>query len=312
MKKPLGKFPLTDYIFISLGSAIMAIGIGVFLIDAKVVPGGVTGISMSIHYLSGGKIPVGLTIWLLNIPIYIWGLKELGKRFGPRTFYAFTLSSFLIDFFRGDIPGFENIRLQDSASVQTLLHHDFFFLIFIGGVLLGAGLGIIFKFRGTTGGTDVIAAILQKRFGIKTGIAMMSIDLIIVSLAGFVIEYKNLATPDKPTLVLVFYALFLIFIAGRIVDIIIDGFDYARSAYIISDKKSDEIAKSIINNLSRGATAIKTKGLYKNVERDMIFTVVTLKELGRLTELVQEIDPDAFMIINNVHEVLGSGFRRRI
>ncbi len=311
MKKLFGNFPLKDYVFITFGAAMMAIGIGVFLIDAKVVPGGVTGVSMAVHYLSGGKIPVGLMIWLINIPIYFWGIKELGKRFGARTFYAFSLSSFFVDFFRGDVPGFSNVRLQDSAAVQTLLQHDFFFLIFIGGVLLGGGLGIIFKFRGTTGGTDVIAAILQKRYGIKTGVAMMSIDLIIVTFAGIVIEWKHLAPPDKPTLVLVFYALFLIFIAGRIVDIIIDGFDYARSAYIISDKKSKEIAEAIIHNLSRGATAIQTKGLYKNVERDMIFTVVTLKELGKLTELVHEIDPDAFMIINNVHEVLGSGFRRR-
>ncbi len=312
MKKVLSKFPLIDYFFITLGSAIMAVGIGVFLIDAKVVPGGVTGISMAIHYLTNGKIPVGFMIWLINIPIYFWGIKELGKRFGARTFYAFTLSSFFIDFFRGDIPGFSHVRLQDSAAVQNLMTHDFFFLIFIGGVLLGGGLGIIFKFRGTTGGTDVIAAVLQKRFGIKTGIAMMTTDLIIVTIGGIVIELKNLAPADKPTLVLVFYALFLIFIAGRIVDLIIDGFDYARSAFIISDKKSDEIAKAIIGNLSRGATAIKTRGLYKNVERDMIFTVVTLKELGALRDLVQEIDPDAFMIINNVHEVLGSGFRRRI
>jgi len=151
---------------------------------------------------------------------------------------------------------------------------------------------------------------LNKKFGIKTGNAMLMTDLVIVSFAGLVLQFKHIAQ-DKPTLVLVFYAVFLIFISARIVDLIIDGFDYARSAFIISDR-NDEIAKAIITNLSRGATAIRTRGLYKNVERDVIYTVVTLKELSRLTDMIQEIDPDAFVTINNVHEVLGSGFRRRL
>ncbi len=310
MSKKLSKYPILDYFFLTLGAAVMGIGIGVFLIDAKVVPGGVTGISMAIHYLTNGKLPVGVTIWVLNIPIYILGIKVLGKRFGARTFYAFTLNSFFIDFFRGDIPGIRFFRLQDSAAVHELLKHDFFFLIFVAAALLGGGLGIIFKFKGTTGGTDVIAAILNEKFGIKTGIAMLMTDLVIVSFAGLVLQFKHVAQ-DKPTLVLVFYAIFLIYISARIVDLIIDGFDYARSVFIISDK-NEEIAKAIINNLSRGATAIRTRGLYKNIERDVIYTVVTLKELGRLTDMIREIDPDAFVTINNVHEVLGSGFRRRI
>jgi uncharacterized membrane-anchored protein YitT (DUF2179 family) len=310
MKKRLKKYPVLDYLVITIGAAIMGVGIGVFLIDARVVPGGVTGISMALHYLSNGKLPVGFTIWILNIPIYLWGLRELGKRFGVRTFYAFTLNSFFIDFFRGDIPGLRIMRLQDSAAVHELLKHDFFFLIFVAAALLGGGLGLIFKFKGTTGGTDVIAAILNKKFGIKTGNAMLMTDLVIVSFAGLVLQFKHIAQ-DKPTLVLVFYAVFLIFISARIVDLIIDGFDYARSAFIISDR-NDEIAKAIITNLSRGATAIRTRGLYKNVERDVIYTVVTLKELSRLTDMIQEIDPDAFVTINNVHEVLGSGFRRRL
>ena len=93
-----------EYFAIAFGAAIMAIGIGIFLVDAKVVPGGVSGLSMSVHYLTG--LPVGLMIWVLNIPLYIWGVKELGKEFGVRTFFGFTLNSFFIDFFRGDIPGF--------------------------------------------------------------------------------------------------------------------------------------------------------------------------------------------------------------
>ena len=131
--KIFSKYPVIDYIAIVFGSAIMAIGIGIFLVDAKVVPGGVSGLAMAIHYLSGNKIPVGMMMWVFNVPLFIWGVKVLGRRFGARTFVGFSMSSFFIDFFRGDIPGFGFVRLQDSPSVQDLLHHDFLFLILIGG-----------------------------------------------------------------------------------------------------------------------------------------------------------------------------------
>ncbi len=308
--KFISKIKFKDYIFIAIGSAIMAIGIGIFLVDAKVVPGGASGLSMAIYYLSGGKIPIGITVWIINIPLFLWGYKVLGKRFGIKTFYGFTLSSFFIDFFRGDIPGFAYVRLQDSQTIRDLFQHDFLFLILIGSVMLGLGLGIIFKFRGTTAGSDIVAAIMQKKFGIKPGQAIMIIDFFVISLAGIIIEMKDLS-PDKPALSLTLYAFFLLFISSKIIDIVIDGFDYARAALIISDKY-EEIGEAIINELSRGATAIKTRGIYRNIDREMIYTVVTLRELGSLTELVKSIDPKAFVIINNVHEVLGEGFRRRM
>ncbi len=110
---------------------------------------------------------------------------------------------------------------------------------------------------------------------------------------------------------LTLYALFLLFVSSRLVDAIIDGFDYARTAYIISDK-SEKIAEAIMHELSRGATALKGRGLYKNIEREIIVTVVTLKELGKLINLIKNIDPDAFVTVHNVHEVLGEGFRKRI
>ncbi|GJQ61463.1 MAG: membrane protein [Melioribacteraceae bacterium] len=309
-KKLLKKYPVVDYFFITIGSALMALGIGVFLVDARVVPGGASGLAMAIHYLSGGSLQVGMVIWLINVPLYIWGLKELGKSFGVRTFVGFTLSSFFIDFFRGDIPGFASINLAETAAVKDLLQNDFLFLILIGAVLLGVGIGIIFKFNGTTAGSDIVAAIMQKRFGFKPGQAIMLIDFFVIALAGFIIDIKDLS-PDRPALTLTFYAVFLLFVSSRLIDMVIDGFDYARMAFIISDKNK-EIAETLTKNMTRGATALKSRGLYKNIERDVIFTVVTLKEVGKLTSMVKEIDPDAFVIINNVHEVLGKGFRRRI
>ncbi len=300
--------PIIDYIAIAFGAAIMSIGIGVFLVDAKVVPGGVSGLSMSVHYLTG--LPVGLMIWIFNIPLYIWGIKELGKEFGIRTFYGFTLNSFFIDFFRGDIPGFSSVRLQDTETIKNLQQHDFLFLILIGAALLGMGLGIIFKFKGTTAGSDIVAAIMQKRFGVKPGMAIMITDFFVIITAGFIIEFKDLAG-DRSAVTLTLYALFLLFISSRLVDAIIDGFDYARSVNIISDK-NDEIAQVIMDDLSRGATAIKARGLYRNIDREILTTVVTLKELSKLLSIIKKVDPKAFVTISNVHEVMGEGFRRRI
>ena len=244
------------------------------------------------------------------MPLYIWGLREFGKQFGVRTFYGFTISSICIDLFRGDFPGFSFIRLQNTQTIKDLLENDLLFLVLVGAVLLGIGLGIIFKFRGTTAGSDIVASIMQKKFGIKPGQAIMIIDFMVIALAGLIIELKDLS-PDKPAFSLTLYAFFLLFVSARIIDVIIVGFDYARAAFIISDK-TDEIAEKIISNLSRGATALKSRGLYRDIDREVLVAVVPLKELGLLTDIIKETDSDAFVIINNVHEVLGEGFRRRI
>jgi uncharacterized membrane-anchored protein YitT (DUF2179 family) len=304
------KKAIRDYIFITIGAGIMAVGIGIFLVDAKVVPGGVSGLSMAVYYLTGGAVPIGLMIWLLNIPLYLWGVKELGTQFGIRTFYGFTLNSFFIDFFRGEIPGLNFIQLQNTETILKLQQNDFLFLILLGAALLGIGLGIVFKFRGSTAGSDIVAAIMQKRFGLKPGMAIMFIDFFVVCLAGLIIEFKDLAG-ERSAMTLTLYALFLLFVSGRLVDAIIDGFDYARAAYIISDKY-EEIAKVIINDMNRGATALKAKGLYHNIDRNVLSTVVSLKELGKLISIIKQIDPKAFVTVHNVHEVLGEGFRERI
>ena len=138
----------------------------------------------------------------------------------------------------------------------------------------------------------------------------MMIDFFIISTAGIVIYAKGLS-PNKPAMSLTLYAFFLLFISSKIVDIVLDGFDYARVAYIISDK-SEEIAEAILNNLSRGATSLKARGLYRDIDREVLMTVVPLKELTILTDMIKQIDKDAFKIIGNVHEVLGAGFRKRI
>ncbi len=299
-----------DFFFIILGSAIMGLGIGVFLVDAKVVPGGVSGLSMTVHYLSGGAIPVGIMMWVFNIPLFIWGVKELGKQFGARTFIGFSTSSFFVDFFRGELPLIGGIPLHTDTAVLNLIQNDFLLNVLSGGVLLGLGLGIIFKARGTTAGSDVVAAVANKRFGIKPGQTFMIVDFLVITIAGIVIHIKGLSV-DRPALTLTLYAFVLLFVSSRIVDTIIDGFDYARSATIIS-QKPDEIAEYILNNLSRGGTAYHGRGLYLKQDRQILYTVLGRHEISKLIGKVKEIDPNAFVIVENVHEVLGEGFRPRI
>jgi uncharacterized membrane-anchored protein YitT (DUF2179 family) len=301
---------IMEYFFITIGCILMALGIGVFLVEAKVVPGGASGLSMAIHYLTDGKIGVGLASWLINIPLFIWGLKELGKEFGIRTFYGFTVTSIFMDLFRGDFPGLKWFRTQDLQSIKYLYENDFFFFVLIGTVLLGVGLGIIFKFKGTTAGSDIVAAILNKKYGTKPGNGIIIIDTFVIIFASIIIGMN--ATPDsKPLIALICYALFLVFFSSKIIDIVIEGFDYVRAALIFSEKK-DEIAEQILKKMNRGATAIKSRGLYSHKDTEIIYTVITMKEIGKLTDLVKSIDPNSFMVITMVHEVVGHGFRRRL
>lgn len=301
---------ILDLLMITIGAMLMGASLGIFLIEARVVPGGASGLAMAIHYLTGGKLSVGITMWAINVPLFFWGLRELGGGFGFRTFYGFTMASLFTDFFSGSLIGIRTYNFSQHATIQTLLHDDFLFLIICGASLMGAGLGIIFKFRGTTAGSDIVAAIMQKRLGVKPGQAIMFIDFFVILLAGIIIGIKGLS-PDKPAALLTLYAFFLLYISSRIIDIIIDGMDYARTVFITSDK-SAEIGDAIIKNISRGATALQSRGLYRDIKREMLMTVVSLKELEKLEHLVKDIDPDAFMVITNAHEVLGKGFRRRI
>lgn len=299
-----------EYVMLTLGAAIMAVSIGVFLVDAKVVGGGVSGLSMSIHYLFG--FPVGVLMWLLNIPLYFWGIKELGSAFGFRTFYSFTVNSFFIDWFSGYswVPFIPSFKFQETATVQGLIANDFFFAILLASIFMGVGLGIIFKFKGTTAGTDIVAAIMNKKFGTKPGVSIIIIDFFVISLYGVISEIKGLAPENTTTITLVLYGFFLLVVSSKLIDFIIDGFNYARVAYVVSEK-FDEVSNTIVNDMQRGATAIKTRGLYKNMEREMLMTVLTNKEVPEFTDKVKETDPDAFIVITDAHEVLGNGFRRR-
>lgn len=300
-----------DYCMITLGSLIAALGIGVFLVEANVVPGGITGISQAINFVFPA-LPVGALILILNIPLFIWGVVELGNAFGFRTFYGFVTNAIFIDMFRGELLGTGDkgygFSLQKLESMQYMKDNDFFFFMVIGTVLIGAGLGLVFKFKGTTAGTEIVCAILKKRFGIKPGVSMLAVDICVILLATVVLALKPQG--EIPVLVLTAYAIGSLYFQSVILDKVVYGFDYAKNMWIMSSKNK-EISDYIMKDLDRGVTAFYARGAYSNKDREVLMTVVSPNDARLLAPKIRELDSNAFVVIGNVNEVLGEGFRTR-
>ena len=311
---------IIDYTMITIGSLISAIGLGVFLVEANVVPGGVTGISMAINFLWDG-ISVGTWIMILNVPLFIWGVAELGNAFGLRTLYGFGSNAIFIDLFRGEFLryGFlDNIfgpdalfhgwALQNTETVHYMLKNDFFFFMAVGTVLVGIGLGLIFKFKGTTAGTEIVCAILKKRFGFKPGMSMLAVDFVVIAAASVVLWFSPKSAIPVP--VLAMYALASLFFQSIILDHVVYGFDYAKNVMIMSSRNK-EIAQFIMDKLDRGVTAFYARGMYSNQDKEVLMTIVSPNDARELEPQIRKLDPNAFVILSNVHEVLGEGFRSR-
>ena len=188
------------------------------------------------------------------------------------------------------------------------MKHDFFFFMAIGTVLVGIGLGLIFKFKGTTAGTEIICAILKKRLGLKPGMTMLVVDCLVIALATVVL-FMN-PKSEIPVIVLTMYAIASLYFQSMIMDQVIYGFDYAKEMWIMSNK-NEEISQFIMKELDRGVTAFKARGVYTNREREALMTVVSSSDARMLGPRIREIDPSAFIVVCNVNEVLGEGFRTR-
>ncbi|MFW5757558.1 MAG: YitT family protein [Bacteroidota bacterium] len=272
------------YSVILLGSFILAAGFVFFITPYKIVPGGVYGIGIVLYHLL--EIPVGITGLALNIPLTLLGIKILGPRFGVKTVVGFVLASVFIDaltYFWGDQP-----LVQDDALLSSIF----------GGVLIGFGLGLIFKSRATSGGSDIIAMIAAKYTRMPVGQLLIIVDSIIV-LAGLV-AFGDWKIP--------LYSWIVIFITGKVIDITIEGINYEKTLFIISEKY-DDISNKIISDLKRGGTFIEGKGMFNGSEKKIIFVNVNRRELYILTDYINEIDPRAFLTVINASEILGEGFK---
>ena len=282
-----------SYSLIVIGSMILAAGFVFFISPYKIVPGGVYGIAIVIHYMTEGLLkwaptgfPIGLMGLILNIPLTILGVKILGPRFGVKTVVGFVLTSVFMDgitYLYGEAP---------LVAGDALLSSIF------GGVLVGLGLGLIFKSKATSGGSDIVAMIIAKYTRLPLGQLMIYVDSAIV-LIGLLV-FADWKIP--------LYSWIVIYVTGKTIDIVLQGMSVDKTLFIISDKFV-EIRDRIINDLHRGGTYIPGKGMYNGSDKTIIFTVVNRREMALLEEYIHEIDPKAFLTVLEANEILGEGFK---
>ncbi len=275
---------MINYSLILIGSFILASGFVLFITPYKIVPGGVYGIAIVLHYVLG--TPVGMTALSMDIPLTLIGIRILGPRFGYKTVVGFLLTAVFVDgitYFYGNEP-----LVTDEPLLSSIF----------GGVFLGVGLGLIFKAKATSGGTDIIAMITSKYTKLPVGQLLIYVDSVIV-LIGLLV-FQDWKIP--------LYSLIVIFITGRVIDTILQGVNYDKTIFIVSDKHQ-EIRDKIINDLNRGGTFIKGQGMFNGDERTIIFTVVNRREMAILQEFIHQIDTRAFVTVINANEILGEGFK---
>jgi uncharacterized membrane-anchored protein YitT (DUF2179 family) len=281
-KKDL-KRNLANLSLVILGSVIMGVGYSMFLIPHHFVPGGVSGIAMIVNYFT--RLPLGVLIMVLNIPVFIIGFKIMGRKYALRSLLGMVISSMLIDFF-------SQVVSLKSATDDPILAAIY------GGFMLGVGLGLVFRGRASTGGSDILGQILNRWTGMSVGIGIMLIDFFIISASG--VAFKQLEAP--------LYGYIVLFISSKVIDMILEGWNYTKLV-IITSTRTAEIQDFILNTLDRGGTALKSRTLYLNREGETIMTVIHRKQLAELKQFVKSVDPGAFVIINDTYAVLGKGFK---
>jgi uncharacterized membrane-anchored protein YitT (DUF2179 family) len=275
-----------EYIQIMAGAAALAVAVGMLFDANGLVTGGVSGIGIILRTLSGKALGFEIPIWatniILNAPLFIIGARVMGRRFLGRTLFATAFLSFSL-FLIGFAP-----RIEVADKLLSAV---------FGGAIGGAGLGLVFKCAATTGGSDLAAGILHRRYRhVSMSKLLFIIDACVVTSGFFVFGAAN-----------AMYAIIAVFIQSKVIGAILEGLSFAKVVFIISDKHRD-IAAELLAKLERGATSIAGKGMYTKNEKNIIFSAVSVKEVAALKEIVAGIDPDAFVIVSDAREVLGKGF----
>lgn len=265
-----------------LGAAILSFGIVHFNMENNLSEGGFTGITLLLYFIF--NIDPSLSNLVLNIPIFFIGWKLLGRS----TFIYTLIGTFSVSLFLW--------IFQSYVSLTIPLHEDLTLAALFAGTFIGLGLGITFRYGGTTGGVDIIARLARKYFGWSMGKTMFLFDAIVISISLVYLNYRE-----------AMYTLVAVFIGARVIDFIQEAGYSARGALIISER-SKEIANRITTSLERGVTVIEGKGSYTDQKRDILYCVVARSEFVRLKKLIEHIDPHAFVTVTDVHDVLGEGF----
>ncbi len=280
-KKISTKEYIRRYVFMFIGSILAAVGLEVFLVPNQIIDGGVIGISIMASHLTGW--PLGLFIFVLNFPFIYLGYMQIGKNFAISTLFALTSLSIWVSVLL-PIPGFTN---------------DVFLAAIFGGIILGIGVGLIIRYGGSLDGTEIVAIILDKRTGFSVGEIIMFFNIFIIGSAGLVFSW------DKAM-----YSLIAYFVAYKLIDITIEGLDESKGVMIVSDHPH-EIAEVLMARLGRGVTILHGQGAYTGESKQVLYSVITRLEIAKLKTIIQEIDENAFVTINEVHDVMGGKVKKR-
>lgn len=271
-------------VFLIIGAFIVAVALEMFLLPNKIIDGGVIGVSMMVTYLSGWNL--GLLIFCINIPFVLLAFKTIGKKFVINTFFAIAM-------------------LAIATNIVSQFHHiteDPLLVSIFGGILLGIGVGLILRNNASLDGTEMVSLLLSKKLKIlSVGELLMFINLFIYAAAGFVFEEWDRA----------FYSILTYYIASKTIDMVMEGLDKAKSVRIVSDYWK-EIGDSIMKELDVSVTYMKATGGYSRQEKTMTFCVVNKFAMAKLKDVVHEVDPKAFIVTEDVHEVEGIRFKKHM
>lgn len=282
-------------IVILIGTFIMSIGFSVFLSPHSITPGGFMGIAQIIHDLLFDlvDVPISILYLVLNVFLYLYAVIKFGYLFGIRTGIGiFSYSIFV------DIVASTNLVNKITSAFNADEASSYILFAIYGGVLMGIGIGFVFRGNGSTGGCDLLAVVINKFFPtITTGQLIIVVDSLVVILSAIV--YQSLVLP--------LYALITIFLSGKIADIFIDGVRSMRAYYIITNKK-EELSTAIFTTIKRGVTNINCEGMYTHESRDMLLVIVRRSQIIALKKLVKDVDPNSFMFCSSIKETYGKGF----
>ncbi|RAP20512.1 hypothetical protein C2W59_00828 [Bacillus pumilus] len=277
----LKEIRLKNIVFILIGSAIFSFGLVHFNMQNNLAEGGFTGITLLLYFLF--HIDPSISNLVLNIPIFFIGWKMLG-----RTMFTYTIV--------GTVSLSVFLAIFQRFQIHMPLQHDLALAALFAGVFIGTGLGIIFKFGGTTGGVDIIARLINKHYQVAMGRTMFMFDACVITISLTYLNYKE-----------AMYTLVAVFVAAKVIDFMQEGAYAAKGAMIISEK-DDIIQKKITEEMERGVTILKGVGSYTKQERNVLYCVVPKNELVHLKSVVTSVDPHAFVSVSDVHDVLGEGF----
>jgi uncharacterized membrane-anchored protein YitT (DUF2179 family) len=266
---------------IFIGAVLMAVGLEIFLVPNNVIDGGITGISIMLSHITGFRL--GVFIFLLNLPFFFLGYKQIGKTFAISTLFGITVLSIFTSLFH-PVPAF-----TEDILLATIF----------GGMVLGMGVGLVIRYGGALDGTEILAILMSKKLPFSVGEIIMFFNIFILGAAGFVFTW------DRAMYSILAYA-----IAFKTIDVVIKGLDESKSAWIISDN-SKTIGDAIINRLGRGVTYLSGEGAFSGDDKKVIFCVITRLEEAKLKEIVAENDPNAFLAIADMAEVRGGRFKKR-